>query len=60
MLMRFAGLDIARFIAFAGMLLVNFRIAAQISDSTDWPNQITQIKLLIWGSIAAILNPDSG
>lgn len=49
--MRLAGLDIARFIAFAGMVLVNFRIAAQISDSTDWPNQITN---LLEGRAAAL------
>ena len=49
--MRLAGLDIARFIAFTGMVLVNFRIAAQVSDTTDWAYQITH---LLEGRAAAL------
>ncbi|UWQ57463.1 heparan-alpha-glucosaminide N-acetyltransferase domain-containing protein [Leisingera caerulea] len=33
--MRLHGLDIARFFAFCGMVLVNFRIAAQVTPGTD-------------------------
>lgn len=33
--MRLHGLDIARFLAFCGMVLVNFRIAAQVAPGTD-------------------------
>ncbi|MFY0311642.1 DUF418 domain-containing protein [Leisingera sp. D0M16] len=33
--MRLHGLDIARFLAFCGMVLVNFRIAAQVTPGTD-------------------------
>ncbi len=41
--MRLAGPDIARFIAFTGMVLVNFRIAAQVSGTHDWAFQITHL-----------------
>ncbi len=41
--MRLAGLGIARFIAFTGMVLVNFRIAAQVSGTHDWAFQITHL-----------------
>lgn len=41
--MRLIGLDIARFLAFTGMVLVNFRIAAQVSGTNDWAAQITQL-----------------
>lgn len=41
--MRLTGLDIARFIAFTGMVLVNFRIAAQVSGTHDWATQITHM-----------------
>ncbi|MGR3762094.1 DUF418 domain-containing protein [Roseobacteraceae bacterium NS-SX3] len=33
--MRLHGLDIARFLAFCGMVLANFRIAAQVTPGTD-------------------------
>ena len=33
--MRLTGLGIARFIAFCGMVLVDFRIAAQVADSPN-------------------------
>ena len=49
--MRLAGLDIARFIAFTGMVLVNFRIATQVSDTSDWAFQITH---LLEGRAAAL------
>ena len=49
--MRLTGLDIARFIAFTGMVLVNFRIAAQVTGSTDWASQITH---LLEGRAAAL------
>lgn len=49
--MRLTGLDIARFFAFAGMVLVNFRIAAQVSDTSDWAYQITH---LLEGRAAAL------
>ncbi len=51
--MRLQGVDIARFVAFFGMVLVNFRLAAEVSTSggwggadvgagsTDWPALIT-------------------
>jgi len=35
------GLDIARFLAFVGMVLVNFRIAAEVAPAADWPSTIT-------------------
>lgn len=34
--MRIQGIDIARFIAFLGMVMVNFRIAAQVSTGGGW------------------------
>lgn len=49
--MRLTGLDIARFLAFTGMVLVNFRIAAQVSGTNDWAAQITQ---LLEGRAAAL------
>ncbi len=49
--MRLTGLDIARFIAFTGMVLVNFRIAAQVSETNDWASQITH---LLEGRAAAL------
>ncbi|WP_171210925.1 DUF418 domain-containing protein [Ruegeria sp. HKCCA5426] len=33
---RLEALDAARFLAFCGMVLVNFRIAAQVARSNDW------------------------
>ncbi|SLN54829.1 hypothetical protein TRL7639_02915 [Falsiruegeria litorea R37] len=33
---RLHGLDAARFLAFCGMVLVNFRIAAAVAPGTDW------------------------
>lgn len=33
---RLHGLDAARFLAFCGMVLVNFRIAAEVAPGTDW------------------------
>ncbi len=38
---RLQGLDIARFIAFIGMVLVNFRIAAQVSTTSGWTSSLT-------------------
>jgi len=49
--MRLTGLDIARFIAFCGMVLVNFRIAAQVADSPDFAGQFTH---LLEGRAAAL------
>lgn len=39
--MRLHGLDIARFFAFCGMVLVNFRIAAQVSPGSDFASLLT-------------------
>lgn len=39
--MRLHGLDIARFLAFCGMVLVNFRIAAQVSAGSDFASSLT-------------------
>jgi len=33
---RLDGLDVARFLAFTGMVVVNFRIAAEVPDAPDW------------------------
>lgn len=33
---RLHGLDVARFLAFCGMVLVNFRIAANVAEGTGW------------------------
>lgn len=35
---RLDALDAARFLAFCGMVLVNFRIAAQVAPSSGWAN----------------------
>jgi uncharacterized membrane protein YeiB len=35
---RLHGLDAARFLAFCGMVLVNFRIAAEVAPGPDWAN----------------------
>ncbi len=44
-MMRIVGLDIARFCAFVGMVLVNFRLAAEISpDGTFFSNVIDNIE----------------
>lgn len=39
--MRLQGLDIARFIAFCGMVLVNFRIAALVTPGADFASAFT-------------------
>ncbi|UWQ78434.1 heparan-alpha-glucosaminide N-acetyltransferase domain-containing protein [Leisingera sp. S132] len=39
--MRLHGLDIARFLAFCGMVLVNFRIAAGVTPGTDTASLLT-------------------
>ena len=39
--LRLHGLDIARFLAFCGMVLVNFRIAAQVVPAGDMPSVLT-------------------
>ncbi len=39
--MRLTGLDIARFLAFVGMVLVNFRLAAQVAPGADWTSTLT-------------------
>lgn len=49
--MRLAGLDIARFLAFTGMVLVNFRISAQVNETSDWAYQVTH---LLEGRAAAL------
>lgn len=41
--MRLHGLDIARFLAFCGMVLVNFRIAAQVTPAGDWASTLTNL-----------------
>ncbi|MGR3616785.1 MAG: heparan-alpha-glucosaminide N-acetyltransferase domain-containing protein [Paracoccaceae bacterium] len=40
---RLQGLDAARFLAFCGMVLVNFRIAANVTPMGDWPSLITSM-----------------
>ncbi|WP_170465488.1 DUF418 domain-containing protein [Ruegeria arenilitoris] len=37
---RLAALDAARFLAFCGMVLVNFRIAAQVEPGHDWASVV--------------------
>lgn len=37
---RLEALDAARFLAFCGMVLVNFRIAAEVAPGTDWANTL--------------------
>jgi uncharacterized membrane protein YeiB len=49
--MRLSGLDIARFLAFSGMVLVNFRIAAEVPATTDLPGLFTT---LLEGRAAAL------
>lgn len=39
--MRLTGLDIARFLAFCGMVLVNFRIAAEVAAGQDLASILT-------------------
>ena len=39
--MRLQGLDIARFAAFCGMVLVNFRIAALVTPGSDFASALT-------------------
>lgn len=39
--MRLTGLDMARFIAFCGMVLVNFRLAAGVHGTGDLPSALT-------------------
>ena len=41
--MRLHGLDIARFLAFCGMVLVNFRIAAQVTPGSDTASLLTNV-----------------
>lgn len=50
-LMRLIGLDIARFFAFVGMVLVNFRIAAMVDPGPDLASKITH---LLEGRAAAL------
>lgn len=38
---RLTGLDVARYFAFCGMVLVNFRIAAEVSPTSDIPSIVT-------------------
>ena len=49
--MRLQGLDIARFAAFVGMVLVNFRIAAEVVPLDDTPSALTN---LLEGRAAAL------
>lgn len=37
---RYEALDAARFLAFCGMVLVNFRIAAEVAPGTDWASAL--------------------
>lgn len=39
--MRLHGLDIARFLAYCGMVLVNFRVAAQVTAGSDFASTLT-------------------
>ena len=39
--MRISGIDTARFLAYCGMVLVNFRLAAKVTGTDDWPSRIT-------------------
>ncbi|MCG7492977.1 DUF418 domain-containing protein [Thalassobius sp. Cn5-15] len=49
--MRLDGLDIARFLAFVGMVLVNFRIAAEVTSAGDVSSTIID---LLEGRAAAL------
>ena len=49
--MRHQGLDIARFVAFSGMVLVNFRIAANVTETGNWAADFTH---LLEGRAAAL------
>lgn len=49
--MRLIGLDMARFVAFCGMVLVNFRLAAGVESNGDLPSQLTN---LLEGRAAAL------
>ena len=51
---RLQGLDIARFLAFIGMVLVNFRIAAQVGGGGAWaevPEAATDLPALITSAL---------
>ncbi|MEX0350398.1 MAG: DUF418 domain-containing protein [Paracoccaceae bacterium] len=37
---RLEGLDAARYLAFCGMVLVNFRIAAEVAPGSDWASTL--------------------
>ena len=41
--MRLQALDIARFLAFCGMVLVNFRLAANVTPGDDWFSVLTNV-----------------
>ncbi|QBX99492.1 hypothetical protein E2K80_01090 [Rhodophyticola sp. CCM32] len=41
--MRLDGIDLARFAAFAGMVLVNVRIAAQVTPGADIYSSLTSL-----------------
>lgn len=49
--MRLIGVDMARFVAFCGMVLVNFRLAAGVESNGDLPSQLTD---LLEGRAAAL------
>ncbi|MCG7627995.1 DUF418 domain-containing protein [Epibacterium sp. MM17-32] len=38
---RLTGIDMARFLAYCGMVLVNFRLAAEVQPAADFPSLIT-------------------
>ena len=48
---RLEALDAARFLAFCGMVLVNFRIAAQVAPGNDWASTVID---LLEGRAAAL------
>lgn len=51
---RLAGLDIARFLAFVGMVLVNFKVATNASMSAETPSWLASMHPLLEGRAAAL------
>lgn len=52
--MRLPGLDMARFLAFVGMVLVNFKLAANASISEASPQILVSLSNLLEGRAAAL------
>jgi uncharacterized membrane protein YeiB len=51
---RLLGLDLARFLAFVGMVLVNFRLTASAAAGPDSPQWLLDFHLLLEGRAAAL------